>query len=128
VRTRAMTIRSSRFKAEMETFIWNNGRPEARSGRRDDLIMAAALAAWVRDNYYGGVYNTPDLTAAMLGAMKVNKTQNTQIQGASKNPDHVPVRSLGVFSQPQNPYLMRLPNGQYVDMGSIVGIYAPRKG
>jgi len=128
IRQDAIVFRSPRFRQEMETFIWNNGKPEARSGQFDDLIMAAALGVWVRDNYYGGVYNTGDLAKAMISAMKVSKTSNVQIPGASKNPDHVPVRAMGTFSTPQNPYLMRLPNGQYIDMGSIVGMYVPRKG
>lgn len=128
IRTRALIIHSKRFKGEMETFIWNNGRPEARQGRRDDLIMAAALGVWVRDNLYGGVYNSPELASAMAKAMKFNARNNVQVQGASKNPDHVPARSLGSFAAAQSPYVMRLPNGHYVDMGAIVGMYIPRKG
>lgn len=128
IRLDAITFRSARFRAEMETFVWNNGRPEARGGRRDDLIMSAALAVWVRDNIYGGVYNTPDLTKAMIGAMHIGRTSNVQIPGASKSPDHVPARTMGTFNSPPNPYMLRLPNGQYIDMGAIVGMYAPRKG
>lgn len=130
IRTRAIRFRSSRFRSEMETFIWNSGRPEARGGKRDDLIMAAALLVWVRDNIYGGVYNTPDLTAAMIGAMRLDRTQNTQIAGASKNPDHVPVRAMGVFSTPTRPYVMQLPNGRYVDLMAEMGMgtFVPRKG
>ncbi len=128
LRTDSMVIRSPRFRAEMETFVWNNGRPEARGGRRDDLIMGAAFAAWVRDNYYGGVYNNSALTAAMLGAMRLSRTQNTQIHGASKNPEHVPVRSLGVFNAPIRPYVVSLPNGQPVDLMREMGMFVPRKG
>jgi hypothetical protein len=128
IRLQAVIFRSHRFLNEMETFIWNNGRPEARSGRHDDLIMAAALCVFVRDNFYGGVYNTPDLTKAMINAMHVGKTVNTQVLGASKNPDHVPVRSLGVFSAPQRPYVMQLPNGKYIDLMAEMGMLAPRKG
>lgn len=128
IRLGAMKFHSSRFLNEMQTFIWNNGRPEARSGKHDDLIMAAALAVFVRDNYYGGVYNTPDLTRAMIGAMHIGRTQNTQIHGASKNPDHVPVRAMGVFNTPVRPYVMQLPNGQYVDLMAEMGMFIPRKG
>ena len=128
VRTGAVTFHSARFLSEMETFIWNNGRPEARSGKHDDLIMAAALAVWVRDNLYGGVYNTPDLTKAMLGAMHIGRTVNTQVHGASKNPDHVPVRALGVFNTPARPYVMQMPNGRYIDLMAEMGMFTPRKG
>lgn len=128
IRLGAVVMHSSRFLSEMQTFIWNNGRPEARTGKHDDLIMAAALAVLVRDNLYGGVYNTPDLTKAMLGAMHLNKTVNTQVHGASKNPEHVPVRSLGVFNTPPRPYMMQMPNGQYVDLMAEMGMFTPRKG
>jgi hypothetical protein len=128
IRAQAIVFHSSRFRTEMETFVWNNGRAEARSGKRDDLIMAAALAVWVRDNLYGGVYSTPELTAAMLKAMKLSQTSNTQIHGASKNPDHVPVRTMGVFASATRPYMMQLPNGKYVDLMAEMGMFVPRKG
>lgn len=128
IRMEKMVIHSIRFRSEMETFIWNNGRPEAKSGRRDDLIMAMAFLVWVRDNLYGGVYNTPALTAAMIKAMRYGRTQNTQIPGASKNPEHVPSRAMGVFTSPKRPYLHQLPNGQYLDLMVEMGMYAPRRG
>lgn len=128
IRLGAVHMRSKRFHSEMTTFIWNNGRPEARSGKHDDLIMAAALAILVRDNLYGGVYNTPDLTAAMIRAMHVVKPVNTQIHGASKNPDHVPVRAMGVFNTPARPYVMQMPNGRYIDLMAEMGMFTPRKG
>lgn len=128
IRLGAVKMHSPRFLSEMQTFIWNNGRPEARSGKHDDLIMAAALAVFIRDNFYGGVYNTPDLTRAMIGAMRISKTVNTQVMGASKNPDHVPVRSLGVFNTPARPYVMQLPNGRYIDLMAEMGMFTPRKG
>lgn len=128
MRSRAMTLRSIRFRTEMETFIWNNGRPEAKGGKRDDLIMAAAFAAWVRDNLYGGVYNTPGLTAAMIGAMKLTRSTNTQIPGASKNPEHVPVRAMGTFGSGVRPYTVQLPNGRHVDLMAEMGMFIPRRG
>lgn len=128
LRTKGMIIHSIRFRTEMETFIWNNGRPEAKGGRRDDLIMAMAFLVWIRDNLYGGVYNNQDLTAAMIGAMKLNRTHNTQIPGASKNPEHVPARAMGAFGSTTRPYMMQLPNGRYVDLMAEMGMFAPRRG
>ncbi len=45
----SFTIRSSRLIAELETFIWKNGRPEALSGYNDDLVLALCIGLWVRD-------------------------------------------------------------------------------
>jgi hypothetical protein len=35
--------------AELETFIWKNGRPEALGGYNDDLVLALCIGLWVRD-------------------------------------------------------------------------------
>ena len=128
MRADAVRFFSTRFKSEMETFVWNNGRPEARGGRNDDLIMAAAFAIWIRDQFYGAHYSTPDLASALIRSMHVGRTTNVQVQGASKNPDHVPGRSLGTFSTPTNPYVVRMPDGRYIDMAAEMGMYVPRKG
>lgn len=128
VREGKARINSPRFKAEMETFVWNNGRPEAKGGHRDDLILAAAFAVWIRDNLYGGVYSSPDLVRAMVQAMKMSRTQNTQIHGASKNPEHVPSRTLGTFATVSRPYMVELPNGRRLDLMAEMGMFAPRKG
>lgn len=128
LRTRGMVVHSVRFRTEMETFIWNNGRPEAKGGKRDDLIMAMAFLVWVRDNLYGGVYNTPGLTAAMIGAMRLTRSTNTQIPGASKNPEHVPVRAMGTFGSGVRPYTVQLPNGRHIDLMAEMGMFIPRRG
>jgi hypothetical protein len=45
----SFTIRSTRMIAELETFIWKNGRPEALQGYNDDLVLALCIGLWVRD-------------------------------------------------------------------------------
>lgn len=130
IRADGTRISSNRFKSEMETFVWNNGRPEARGGRRDDLIMAAAFASWIRDNLYGGVYGSPQLAQAMVNAISFRQTNNTQIHGASKNPDHIPSRALGVFGDfGARPGMVQLPNGRGIDLLAEMGMaFVPRKG
>lgn len=49
IRNKLIKIYSSRLTNEMKTFIWKNGRPQAMKGYNDDLIMALAIACWVRD-------------------------------------------------------------------------------
>ena len=49
VRNKLITIYSSRTLHELTTFIWNNGKPQAMRGYNDDLIMAMAIACWVKD-------------------------------------------------------------------------------
>jgi hypothetical protein len=45
----SFTIRSSRLLAELETFIWQNGRAEALRMYNDDLVLALCMGLWVRD-------------------------------------------------------------------------------
>jgi hypothetical protein len=49
MREQSITIKSSRTLAELETFIWKNGRAEALTGYNDDLVMALGIGLWVRD-------------------------------------------------------------------------------
>ena len=48
IRNKLITLYSSRIANELKTFVWN-GRPEAMRSYNDDLIMALAIACWVRD-------------------------------------------------------------------------------
>jgi len=49
IRNKALKTNSYRFVEEIKTFIWDNGKPQAQKGRNDDLVMAYAIACWVRD-------------------------------------------------------------------------------
>lgn len=49
IRNKALKTYSYRFVEEIKTFIWDNGKPQAQKGRNDDLVMAYAIACWVRD-------------------------------------------------------------------------------
>jgi hypothetical protein len=130
IRNKQMTIRSSRFVDEMTTFVWNGDKPQARGGKRDDLIMSVALLVWIRDNLFGGVYSSQELVDAMVRSIMVNRMTNVQIQGASKNPDLVPSRFMGSFGQPSSPYTMRLPDGKHIDVAREMGMncFIPMKG
>lgn len=110
LRTQRMLIRSKRLIAELKTFVWNGAKPEARSGAFDDLVMAAALAAWIRDMFMHVAYHTAAYHEKVLGAFSLETKLNTSIDGASKDPNLKPGRSIGVFSR-QNPadmYRMRI--------------------
>jgi len=49
IRTKLIKINSTRLANEMKTFIWNNGRAEAMRSYNDDLVIACAIACWIRD-------------------------------------------------------------------------------
>lgn len=48
-RKKLFTSRSKRFISELYTFSIINGKPQAQKGQHDDLILAYAIAIWVRD-------------------------------------------------------------------------------
>ncbi len=49
IRNKLIRIYSSRTVEELKTFIWYNGKPQAMRGYSDDLVMALAIACWIRD-------------------------------------------------------------------------------
>ena len=68
----SFTIRSSRMCAELETFIWKNGRPEALQGYNDDLTMALCIGLWVRDTALRLRQEGIELTKMALDKTKYN--------------------------------------------------------
>lgn len=42
-------VKSKRLINQLLVFVWLNGKPQARHGRRDDLVMATAMFAFIRD-------------------------------------------------------------------------------
>jgi len=82
IRNKLITIYSSRTINEMKTFIWRNGKPQAMKGYHDDLIMALAIACWVRDTALQT--NARDLNYQKAFAKSIitsRTTMNTQING-----------------------------------------------
>jgi len=86
IRNKMLTIYSSRLRAELDTFIWNNGRPEAQRGYNDDLVMAIAIGCWVRDTAIVENQRDSEYKKAMLGAIIMsNSVLDTSIPGMTKN-------------------------------------------
>ena len=82
IRNKLITIYSSRTINEMKTFIWRNGKPQAMKGYHDDLIMALAIACWVRDTAIQNSSRDLNYQKAFVDAIITSKTtMNTQIKG-----------------------------------------------
>ena len=89
----SITIRSSRTIAELETFIWKNGRPEALQSYNDDLVLALCIGLWVRDTALRLRQEGIELTKLALDKTRYSQT------------------SLPVYSSKphtQNPYEMEI--------------------
>jgi len=82
VRNKLIKVYSLRFSNELRTFIWNNGKPQAMRGYNDDLIMALAIACWVRDTALTVNKRETEYKRACLNSMvSVNTKINTTIPG-----------------------------------------------
>ena len=49
IRNRVIKINSLRLANELKTFIWKSGKAQAMRTYNDDLVMACAIACWIRD-------------------------------------------------------------------------------
>ena len=82
IRNKLITVYSSRFLHEMTTFIWNNGKPQAMRGYNDDLVLAAAIACWVKDTALEVSERDIEYTKAFLSSVsKASSELNTTISG-----------------------------------------------
>jgi hypothetical protein len=78
-REKSIEIYSTRTLAELETFIWKNGKAQAMVGYNDDLTMALGIALWVRDTALRLRQEGIDLTRATLGLIGRNKIDTTPV-------------------------------------------------
>jgi len=82
IRNKLIKVYSSRTINEMKTFIWRNGRPQAMKGYNDDLIMALAIACWVRDTALQSNARDLNYQRAFVDAIMTSRTtMNTQVKG-----------------------------------------------
>ena len=80
MRNKLIKINSNRLLSEMKTFIWHNGRPEAMRSYNDDLVMALAIACWVRATALEVNKRDVEYQKAMLNSMYCStKKLNTSI-------------------------------------------------
>jgi len=82
IRNKLITIYSQRTLNEIKTFIWNNGKPQAMRGYNDDLVIALAIACWVRDTAFVANAKNIEYKKACIDSMICSNTKlETQIRG-----------------------------------------------
>jgi hypothetical protein len=91
MRENAITIRSTRTMAELETFIWKNGRAEALTGYNDDLILALGIALWVRDTALKLRQQGIELTRLSLDKTAYSAMPFVRKTGNLENPYEMPI-------------------------------------
>jgi hypothetical protein len=82
IRNQLITVYSSRIIGEFKTFIWNNNKAQAMRSYNDDLVMALAIACWVRDTALTVNQRDLEYKKAMVSSMKVySNNLSTTISG-----------------------------------------------
>jgi hypothetical protein len=82
IRNQLLTLYSSRIIGEFKTFIWNNNRAQAMRSYNDDLIMAFAIACWVKDTALTVNQRDMEYKKAMVNSIKLsNNNFQTTIPG-----------------------------------------------
>lgn len=68
MRERKIDIRSRRLVEEFKTFIYNGQKAEHAPGYHDDLIIALAIALYIRDTEFANVFISKEFYKSMLDA------------------------------------------------------------
>lgn len=80
VRLNSFKVRSLRALAEMDTFVFKNGRPDHMKGYHDDLLMAIAMCCYVGQTSFKDFEKSKGQAKAMLDSWVVSTTTNESIE------------------------------------------------
>ena len=95
VADKSAIVYSARLLEEMKVFIWKNGRPEAQTGYNDDLIMAFAVACYLRETSFKMRQQGMDMSRSMLNSMSTSTNPYSGGYSSNNNPNPYNI---------QNPY------------------------
>ena len=102
LRLHEFILHSKRTINELETFIFDNGKPQAQDNYNDDLIMSLAIGMYVRATTLKIHGNDKDFTEALISGIGFeNKTFDTIVKGGD--------------DRHSEKYKMTLPNGEVED-------------
>lgn len=93
VRQKLCTIKSSRLIDELFVFIYNNNKPQAMTGYNDDLVMAYAIALWIRDTALRFTKDRDNLQRSTMDAMiNLNGGFADSFSSGNNRPQHNPYK------------------------------------
>ena len=85
IRNKVIKINSNRLANELKTFVWKDGKAQAMRSYNDDLVMASAIACWIRDTALASNTRESRYTQAMLAAFGAKRTSlDTTVSGMRK--------------------------------------------
>lgn len=83
----AIKIRSKRLHSEMKAFIFKDGKPQAKSGYHDDLLLPYAIGLYLRDTAIEHQLNGIELQKSILKSIK--KTNPYSLGYTKSTPSNV---------------------------------------
>ena len=87
-REKACVIKSKRLVDELMVFIWKGNKAQAQVGYNDDLVMAFAIAMWVRDTALMLRQKGIELTKSALSNIRKNDQQG--VYTSTNRPENDP--------------------------------------
>jgi hypothetical protein len=72
IRNQMLKTYSQRLIDELQTYVWNGSKASALKGYNDDLVMSAAIGAWLIDTLYG-TQSTTDINDLMARSIIVSR-------------------------------------------------------
>lgn len=119
IRLGKVNIRSQRLIEELKKFIWDKRKPVAQKGYNDDLVISLAIACWIHDTFFASSYMTEEVSKHMLDMISYSKRVNTEIPGASKQPEHARLNERFEVER-RDPFKIGTPDGTMIDIGWLI--------
>jgi hypothetical protein len=113
IRTKTITVRSTRLISELRTLIYNNGRPEAMYGYHDDLAISMAIGLYVIVTTLSDLLATRESVAASLKALGTEYTSMDTVKVLNK--------SFSSDVRRKDPWSMVTSKGTQEDLGWLIG-------
>lgn len=80
IRNKAIVSYSQRLYAQLQSFIWNGTKPGPMKDAHDDLVMSAAIGAWLVGGAFDALPKEQQMAVAMLkGITSIKKPVNPRL-------------------------------------------------
>lgn len=112
VRTGKIITHSSRMAHEFENFVYINGKPKAREGANDDLIMAFAIGAFITDMLFSTRREDAELKLGLLS--RITSIENSISSQVPAEKGYNPAKSPYIIDK-NDPYKANLAGNVSVD-------------
>lgn len=122
VRTQRVISHSARMLKEFENFVYVSGRPQAREGANDDLVMAFAIAVYVASIVFSSNQETSNFKLGLMNRMIMTNNKISSVVPSEFEFD--PIRNPYLIDA-NDPYKATMNNGTSIDFRMLAGNTKP---